>query len=124
MAEINRRQVLAGAAATVAAAAIPAGAGAADLPPGLRYMTEMARLHPPSCMTGITWDGSPPKMATAAGWRWEDRLRKLLWVRDDEGWICAIGLTDPTPVALDNDNHRVGPRAETYVLHYPSKGVV
>jgi hypothetical protein len=105
MTALTRRHVVAGAAAAVACAAVPTTAQADDLP---RWV-----------MTAITWNASPPRTKAAVGWEWEGRLRKLLWLHDEEGWICIGKLTRPTPVALDREDHgpgHTGPRCETFVM--------
>jgi hypothetical protein len=102
---LSRRHVLAGAAATVAAAALPAVAKAAPA-------TDWT-------WTGITWDGRHPSSQCAV-W-WEDRLHALLWKRVGDQWACLGPIVDPVYTMIDDGG---APGMETYVQAVPAWDLV
>jgi hypothetical protein len=115
MTALTRRHVLAGTAATVAAAALPAVAAVSDdyvLTPAVAKV--LAKGWPP-CWTCITWDGRLPSSRRAV-W-WEDRMHALLWKRVGDQWACLGSITDPVYSRTDNCGVH---GAETYVQALPA----
>ena len=109
MTVLTRRQTLVGAAATVAAAALPAMKGET------RIMLHR-QLAPKDCpWTGITWDGRYPSSQCAV-W-WEDRMHALLWKRVGDQWACLGPIVDPVYTMIDDGG---APGIETYVQAVPA----
>lgn len=107
---VSRRDLIVGAAASVAAAALPAAAAVSDdyvMTPEVAKL--LADIGAP--WTGITWGGMPPSSRCAV-W-WEDRMHALLWKRVGDQWACLGSITDPVYLL---DDYGV-PGLETYVLH-------
>ena len=112
------RHVLAGAAATVAAAALPAAAAVSDdyvMTPAVEKL--LADMGAP--WTGITWGGMPPSRQCAV-W-WEDRMHALLWKRVGDQWACLGPIVDPVYTMID-DGSATG--METYVQAVPAWDLV
>jgi hypothetical protein len=100
MMTFTRRQTLIGAAATVAAAALPAVA--------------MGTAAKTPTVTGINWNGLPPSYRCT--W-WEDRMHGLLWKHVGDQWACLGSIVDPVYTMIDGGG---APGMETYVQAVPA----
>jgi hypothetical protein len=113
MTALTRRHVIAGAAATVAAAALPAATVVSDdyvMTPATAKL--LAAMGAP--WTGITWGGMPPSRQCT--W-WEDRMHALLWKRVNDRWACLGPIVEPVISMLDDGG---APGLETYVQAVPA----
>jgi hypothetical protein len=112
MTTLTRRHVLAGAAAMVAAVALPAAAAVSDdyvmTPAVAKLLADMG------AWTGITWGSIPPSRRCAV-W-WEDRLHALLWKRVRDQRVCLGPIVDPVISMLDDGGVQ---GLETYVQAVP-----